>query len=105
MQSPVSFITVVQRLGKSCIPVRTSSFLMHLITRVTSLDTSSMLLKRFPQSGFFKCENKSKAGGLMSGLYGGWGSTCHPFFSKISDSAPEAWGCALMYDHWSLREI
>ena len=26
-------------------------------------------------------------------------------FPKISDTAPEAWGRALMYDHWSLREI
>jgi len=78
---------------------------MRLITWVTSLDTSLMLLKHFPRSGFFNCGNKSKAGGLMSGLYGGWGRTCHPYFSKISDSAPEAWGRALMYDRWSLREI
>jgi len=61
-----------------------------LITRLTSLDTSSMLLKRFPRSGFFNFGNKSKAAGLMSGLYGGWGSTCHPYFSTISDTAPEA---------------
>ena len=64
-----------------------------------------MLLKRFPWSDFFNFGNKSKAGGLMSGLYGGRGSTCHPYFSKISDTAPEAWGRALMYDRWSLREI
>jgi len=63
---------------------------MRLITRLTSLDTSLMLLKRFPRSGFFKFGNKSKADGLMSGLYGGWGSTYHPYFSKISDTAPEA---------------
>jgi len=49
-----------------------------------------MLLKCFPQSGFFNCENKSKAGGLMSGLYGRWGGPYHPYFSKISDTAPEA---------------
>jgi len=72
-----------------------ASLLMRLITRVTSLDTSSMLLKRFPRVGFFNFENKSKAGGLLSGLYGGWGSTCHPYFSKISDIAPEAWGRTL----------
>jgi len=77
---------------------------MRLITRVTSLDTSSMLLHRFPRSGFFNYGNKSKAGGLMSGLYGGWGSTCNPNFSKISVTTPEAWGRALMYDRWSLRE-
>jgi hypothetical protein len=39
---------------------------MRLITQVTSLDTSSMLLKRFrfPLSGFFNFGNKSKSGGL-----------------------------------------
>jgi len=37
--------------------------------------------------------------------YGGWGTTCHPYFSKISDTAPEAWGRTLMYDHWSVDEI
>ena len=89
------FITAVQHLGKSCIPVRTPLLLMQRITQVTSLDTSSMLLKRFPQSGFFNSGNKSKSGGLMSGLYGGWGSIWHPYFSKISDTAPEAWGRTL----------
>jgi len=49
------------------------SLLMRLITQVTSLDTSSVLMKRFPRSGFFSFGNKSKAGGLMSGLSGGWG--------------------------------
>jgi len=105
MQSPLCFITAVQRLGKSCIAVRTPSLLMRLITRATSLDTFSMLLKRFPRCGFFNFGNKSKAGGLMSGMYGGWGSTWHPYFSKISDTAPEACGHALLYDRWSLREI
>jgi hypothetical protein len=55
-------------LSKSCVPVWTPSLLMRLITRVTSLDTSSMLRKRFPQSGFFNFGNKSKSGGLISGL-------------------------------------
>jgi hypothetical protein len=57
-------ISIVLYLGKSCIPVWTPSFLMHLITQVTSLDTSSMLLKRFPRRGFFNFGNKSKSGGL-----------------------------------------
>jgi hypothetical protein len=34
-------MTVVQRLGKSCIPVWTPSLLMRLITQVTSLDLIS----------------------------------------------------------------
>ena len=54
-----------------------------------------MLLKRFSRSGFFNSGNKSKSDGLMSGLYGVWGSTCHPYFSKISDTAPVARGRAL----------
>jgi hypothetical protein len=53
-----------QRLGKSCIPVWTPSLLMRLITQVTSLDTSSMLLKFFPRSGFLNFGNKSKFVGL-----------------------------------------
>jgi len=68
--------------------------MMQLITQVTSLDICSMLPKSFPRSGFFNFGNKSKSGGLMSGLYVG-GSTCHPYFSKISDTAPEAWGRVL----------
>ena len=54
-----------------------------------SLDAPSMLQKRFKLNGFFNFGNKSKAGGLMSGLYGGWGSTCHPYLTEISDTAPE----------------
>lgn len=91
----ICFITAVQRLGKSCIPIRTPSLLMRLITRVTSLDTSSIFLKCFSRSSFFNFGNKSKSSGLMPELYGGWRSTCHPYFSKISDTAPEAWGRAL----------
>jgi len=59
----------------------------------------------FSRSGFCSFGNTLMAGGLMSGLYGEWGSTCHPYFSKISDTAPEAWGRPLMYDRWSLHEI
>ena len=102
---PLCFITAVQRLDRSCIPVMTPSLLMRLITRVNSLDNFSMLMWRFPRSSFFSFGNKSKARGLMSGLYGGWGSNCHPYFSKISDIVPEALVRALMYDRRSLREI
>jgi hypothetical protein len=50
--------------GQVCIPISTPSFLMSLITQVTSLDISSMFLKRFPRSGFFNFGNKSKSVGL-----------------------------------------
>jgi len=33
------------------------------------------------------------------------GSTCHAYFSKISDTAREAWSRMLICDHWSLHEI
>jgi hypothetical protein len=69
-----------------------ASLLMRLITQVASLDTSWMLLKSFPRSGFFNFGKKSKTGRLISGLYGGWGSTYHPHFSKISNTAPERRG-------------
>jgi hypothetical protein len=48
--------------SKSFISVMRPSLLMRLITQATSLDTSSMLLKRFPRSGFIR--NNSKSGGL-----------------------------------------
>jgi hypothetical protein len=82
--------------GQVLFPVTTPALLMCLITQVTSLD-ASLFLKRFPRSCFFNFGNKSKSGGLMSGLYGGRGSTCHPYFSKISDTAPEAWGRTLSW--------
>ena len=69
--------------------VDVSDYSGHLIRHL------SMLLKHFSWSGFFNFGNKSRSGGLMSGLYGGWGSTCHPYFSKISNTAPEAWGRTL----------
>jgi len=40
----------------------------------------------FLRSGFFNFGNKSKSGGLMSGLYEGLGGTCHPYFPKISNT-------------------
>jgi hypothetical protein len=70
---------------------------MRLVARGTVSDTSSMLLKRFPLSNFFNFGKKSKSGGLMSGLYGGWGSTCHAYFSNISNTAAKAWDRALSF--------
>jgi hypothetical protein len=91
MQSRLCFITAAQRLGKSCISVRTPSLLMRLITRghlVRHLHTAS---EAFPMDWFLHFLGSSqKAGGLMSELYDEWGSTCHPYFSKFSDIAPEA---------------
>jgi hypothetical protein len=49
---------------------------MRLITQVTSLDSSSMLLKRFPRSGFFNFGDKSKSGVLS------------PLVPKIEETTP-----------------
>jgi hypothetical protein len=64
--------------------VDASDYSGHLIRHLLNASEA------FPTEFFFNVGNKSKSGGLMSGLYGGWGSTCHPYFSKISDTAPEA---------------
>ena len=64
--------------------VDASDYSVHLIRHLLNASEA------FPRSGFFNFGNKSKADGLMSGLYGGWGSTCHPYFSKISDTASDA---------------
>ena len=66
-----------------------SDYSGHLIRHLLDASEAS------PTKWFLQFWEKSKSGGLMSGLYGGWGSTCHPYFSKISDTAPEAWGCTL----------
>jgi len=69
--------------------VDTSDYSGHLIRHLLNA------LEAFPTEWFLQFWEHSKSGGLISGLYGGWGSTCHPYFSKISDTAPEAWGLAL----------
>jgi hypothetical protein len=66
-----------------------SDYSGHLITHLLNASEA------FPWSDFFNFGNKSKSGGLMSGLYDWWESTCYPYFSKISDTAPEALGRAL----------
>jgi hypothetical protein len=72
-------------LGKTCIPVGTPSLLMRLITQVTSLDTSSMLLKRFPRSGFFNFEKKSNSFGLSPQDFGQVLYSCRDAF-VVDDS-------------------
>ena len=53
---------------------------MRLITRVTSLDTSSMLLKRFPRSGFFNLGNiQSLVGSCQDYTAGGEALAIHSF--------------------------
>jgi hypothetical protein len=64
--------------------VDASDYSGHLIRHLLNASEA------FPQSGFFDFGNKSKSDGLISGLYGKRGSSCHPYFSKISDTAPEA---------------
>jgi hypothetical protein len=65
--------------------VDASDYSGHLIRHLLNASEA------FPTEGFFfNYGNKSKSGGLMSGLYGRWGSNCRPYFSQISDTAPEA---------------
>jgi hypothetical protein len=71
---------VVQRLGKSCIPVWTPSLLMRLIIQVTSLDTSSMLLKLFPSEWFLQFWEQVKV----------WWAHSGPTFEKVLYSCLDA---------------
>jgi hypothetical protein len=77
-------------LGKSCIPVWTPSLLMRLITQVTSLDTSSMLLKHFPWSGFFGTSQS-----LMGSAHKPWTAGCRYDGLLLSWARLSAWPC-----HW-----
>jgi hypothetical protein len=79
--------------------VDASEYSVHLIRHLLGASEA------FPTEWFLQFWEQVKGWWAHVGLYGGWGSTCHPYFSKISDTAPEAWGRALMYDRWSLREI
>jgi len=63
--------------------VDASDYLGHLIRHLPKASEA------FPMERFLQFWEQ-KTGGLMSELYGGWGRTCHPYFSKISDTAPEA---------------
>ena len=76
-----------------------SDYSGHLIRQLLNASEA------FPTEWFLQLWEQVKGWWAHVGLYGGWGRTCHPYFSKISDTAPEAWGRALMYDRWSLREI
>jgi len=76
-----------------------SDYWGHLITHLLNASEA------FPTEWFLQFWEQVKGWWAHVRLYCGWGSTCHPYFSKIFDIAPEAWGRALMYDRWSLREI
>jgi len=59
------------------------------MARVTAAETSSREEKRCPRMGSFNLANKSKSGGLMSGLYGVWDNTSHSYLlSKSATSFP-----------------
>ena len=74
--------------------VDASDYSSHLIRHLLNASEA------FPTEWFLQFWEQAKSVGLMSGLYGGWGSTCNPYFSKISDTAPEVWGRALW---WKMR--
>jgi hypothetical protein len=72
--------------------VDASDYSGHLIRHLLNASEA------FPTEWFFSILGTSQIlMGLqgLSGLYSGWGSTCHQYFSKISDTAPESWGRAL----------
>jgi len=54
MLSPLCFITAVQRLGKSCIPVSTPLLLMRLITRGHLIRHLLNVSEAFPMEWFLQ---------------------------------------------------
>jgi len=79
--------------------VDASDYSGHLIRHLVSASEA------FPKESFLQFWEQVKDWWAHVRTVRGGGSTCRPYFSKISDTAPEAWGHALMYDGWSLREI
>jgi len=91
MYSPLCFITAVQRLGKSCIPVRTPSLLMRLITRGHLIRHLLNASEAFPTEWFLQFWEQFK----------GWWAHVRTvrrvgkhlpsiLFPKFSDTPPEA---------------
>jgi len=81
-----------QRFGRFAIPFRVPLLLSLRMARVTAGETSSREGKRCPRMGSFNLWNKSKFGGLMSGLYGAWGNTSHSYL-VLSKSVTTFPGC------------
>jgi len=61
----------------------------------TATRRSSSVEKRTPCMLIFNFRNRSKSGGLMSGLKGGWGSTSQLYLSNNSRTSIQRWGRAL----------
>jgi hypothetical protein len=79
-----------QRLGRFAIPFRVPLLFSPRMARVTAAGTSSREDKRCPRMGSFNLGNKSKSGGLMPGLHGGWGNTSHSYLANRSQPSPGA---------------
>ena len=71
-------MTEFQHLGSIIIPSKTPLLFICLIAWVSSVESSSREEKHHQHIGSFNFGNKSKSGGLMSGLYSAWGNTSHP---------------------------
>ena len=65
-------MTASHRFGRFAIPFRVLLLFSLRMARLTAAETSSTEGKRDPRMGSFNSWNKSKSGGLMSGLYGAW---------------------------------
>ena len=84
-------MTASQRFGRSMIPVRSLEQWSCLTRRVTEAERSSSVEKRTLSMLIFNFGNRSKSGGLMSGLQGGWVSTSHLYPSKFHRHPYQVW--------------
>jgi len=84
-------MTSSQRFGRFVIPFRVPLLFSPRMARVTAAEISSREGKRCPRMGSFNLWNKSKSGGLMSGLYGAWGNIpTRIYLANRSHSSPGA---------------
>jgi len=88
-------MTASQRCGRFAIPFSVPFLFSLRMARVTAAETSSRKGKRCPRMGSFNLWNKSKSGGLMSGLYGAWGNTSHSYLLSKSVTTSPRCGRAL----------
>jgi len=72
-------MTRSQRFGKLAIPFRVPLFFNPRMAGVTAAETYTREGKRCPRVDSFNLWNKSKSGGLMSGLHDAWANTYHSY--------------------------
>jgi hypothetical protein len=97
-------MTASQSFGRFAIPFRVPLLFSPQKAWVTAAETSSGEGKRCPHMGSFNLGNKSKFGGLMSGLFGAFGNTSHSYLLGKSVNLPQVQACIVVQNEWPIPE-